>query len=156
MRAVDVSRRLRLESFFHVHKGTLARVMRNRKKRNQRHGMNSTISLCAHNELYVIDCNKVMYMQADDHYTHVYYLSGNHFMVPYGLSTVMGLLDEKFPDEPFLIRVGRTYVINTRVVFHINTVKQIVVLADSHGNNHSIHLPKQILRDLIESLGRKS
>ena len=33
----------------------------------------TTLSLSAHDELYIIDLEKVIYMQADDHYTHIYY-----------------------------------------------------------------------------------
>ena len=49
--------------------------------------MQHDYSLClsAHDELYRIDLNQVLYMQADDHYTEVYYASGIHFMVPFGL-----------------------------------------------------------------------
>lgn len=112
--------------------------------------MKTIISLSSHNELYVIDCSNVMYMQADDHYTQVFYLSGAHFMVPFGLSVVADTIQKSIPTECFLKRVGRKYIINLRKVFHINTVKQYVMLTDNHGNNHSLHLPKQILKDLIE------
>ena len=110
------------------------------------------IVLSSYNEMYVINCNSVLYMQADDHYTHVTYISGAHFMVPFGLSKVEQYLHALDADERFLIRVGRKYIINLHHVFHVNTVKQVILLADANGKNHSLTLPKQILRNLIEML----
>jgi hypothetical protein len=110
------------------------------------------ISLNTYNELYVIDCDVVMYLQADDHYTIVNYLSGAHFMVPFGLSVLEDSIQECCSNDKFLVRLGRKYIINIRAIFHINTVKQVVLLSDAHGNNHSLHLPKPILRSLIDLL----
>lgn len=108
--------------------------------------------MSTHNELYVVDCNSVMYLQADDHYTHVNYLSGAHFMVPFGLSVVEDAIAANCVGDKFLVRLGRKYIINIKAIIHINTVKQVVLLADAHGNNHSLHLPKPILRSLIDLL----
>ena len=110
------------------------------------------IVLSSYNEMYVIHCDSVLYMQADDHYTHVTYISGAHFMVPFSLSKVEQHIHALDTDERFLVRVGRKYIINLHHVFHVNTVKQIVLLADVHGKHHSLTLPKQILRNLIVML----
>lgn len=47
-----------------------------------------------YDELYVVDLGQVMYFQADDHYSHVYYASGTHFMLPFGLSKVESAIGE--------------------------------------------------------------
>lgn len=111
-----------------------------------------TVTFTSHNEMYLVDCENVLYMQADDHYTHVYYLTGAHFMMPFGLAEATETIYETLKDNRFLVRLSRKYLVNIRTVFHINTVKQILVLADAHGNNISIHLPKQTLRELIQRL----
>ena len=110
------------------------------------------IVLSSYNEMYVIHCDSVLYMQADDHYTHVTYISGAHFMMPFSLSKVEQHIHALDTDERFLVRVGRKYIINLHHVFHVNTVKQVVLLADAKGKHHSLTLPKQILRNLIEML----
>lgn len=125
-------------------------IMNNKPKK--RIPMNNKIVLCLHNEVYVIHCESVLYMQADDHYTHIVCMSGARFMVPFGLSELEKRLDTVMTDDKFLIRVGRKYIINMRHVFHVNTVKQVAVLADSNGNNYSVSLPKPILRNIIERL----
>lgn len=114
--------------------------------------MNNRIVLSLHNEMYIIDCERVLYMQADDHYTHIVYLSGAKFLVPFGLSELEKRIDSVMPDNKFLVRLGRKYIINMNHVFHVNTMKQIVLLTDSNGNNFSVSLPKPILRNIIEKM----
>lgn len=108
-----------------------------------------TVMFPIKNELYIIHCNSVLYMQADDHYTLVYYLSGAHFMIPFGLSKVMERVWTVLGKDSYLVRVSRKFVVNLRAVFHINTVKEVVLLSDAHGVNHEIHVPKKTLHDLI-------
>ena len=73
-------------------------------------------------------------------------------MMPFSLSKVEQHIHALDTDERFLVRVGRKYIINLHHVFHVNTVKQVILLADANGKNHSLTLPKQILRNLIEML----
>lgn len=103
-------------------------------------------------ELYITDPELVLFLQADDHYTIVNYVNGTHFMIPFGLSKVEELIAETLVGDCYLVRLGRKYIINTRCVFHINTIKQVVTLSDNHGLNHSLHLPKAILKELMELL----
>lgn len=113
------------------------------------------IVLSLHNEMFVVTCDNVLYMQADDHYTHIVYISGAQFMVPFGLSELERRITEVTAGEPFLVRMGRKFIINMRHVFHVNTVRQVAVLSDANGKNYSISLPKPVLRGIIERLGNK-
>ena len=110
----------------------------------------TTLSLSAHDELYIIDLEKVIYMQADDHYTHIYYSSTVHFMVPYGL----GEIEQRLSDIPHVkeqfIRLGRKYIINLRLIFRISTIKETLSLTDAHNDTIEIHVSKPVLRSLIE------
>lgn len=115
--------------------------------------MNNRIVLSLHNEMYVIHCDQVLYMQADDHYTHIVYTSGAKFMVPFGLSEMEKRIDDVMEgSEKYLKRFGRKHIINIRRVFHVNTVRQVVVLTDDSANNVSVSLPKNILRSIIETM----
>lgn len=114
--------------------------------------MAQKICLSIYGELYRIDLEKVMYFQADDHYTHVYYTTGTHFLVPFGLSKVEMAVSGALPDDKYLMRLSRKYIINVRCIFHVNMLKQVVVLSDDHGTNHSIHLPRPTLRLLMQLL----
>lgn len=114
--------------------------------------MESKLCFSVYGELFVVDLDRVMYFQADDHYTHVYYSSGAHFMIPFGLSKVEAAVDEKLADDKYFMRLGRKYMVNIRRVFHVNAIKQIALLVDDHGNNYTLHLPKPVLRLLMDRL----
>ena len=45
--------------------------------------MENKLCFSVYGELYVVDLDRMLYFEADDHYTHVYYSSGTHFMIPF-------------------------------------------------------------------------
>jgi len=106
--------------------------------------------LGGHDEMYLINLDMVMYFQADDHYSHVFYATGTNFMVSYGLSQIESFIIDQNPLQSCFLRLGRKYIVNLSFLFHINTVKQIVLLTDMNGTSHSLHIAKPVLRDLID------
>ena len=113
--------------------------------------MPANLCLGGHDEMYVINLEMVMYFQADDHYSHVFYTTGITFMVSYGLSQIETLISDQYPLQSNFLRLGRKYIVNMSFLFHINTVKQIVLLTDLNGVTHSLHIAKPVLRDLINT-----
>ena len=112
--------------------------------------MLTNLCLGGHDEMYLINLEMVMYFQADDHYSHVYYATGATFMISYGLSQIETFIAEQHPHQSNFLRLGRKYVVNISFLFHINTVKQIILLTDLNGTSHSLHIAKPVLRDLIK------
>ena len=110
----------------------------------------TTLCLSAHDELYIINLEKVIYMQADDHYTHIYYSSTTHFMVPYGLGDIKSRLMNLPHAKSQFIRLGRKYIINLKLIFRISTIKETLSLTDTHNGTIEIHVSKPVLRSLIE------
>ena len=110
----------------------------------------TTLCLSAHDELYIIDLKKVIYMQADDHYTHIFYSSTTHFMVPYGLGDIESRLMNVPRAKSKFIRLGRKYIINLNLVFRISTIKETLSLTDGLNGTIEIHVSKPVLRSLIE------
>jgi len=104
-------------------------------------------------ELYVVKLSSVMYFKADDHYTHVYYASGTHFMMPFLLSRVETAITESGVGGDRFLRLGRTYIIDTARVFHVNIIKKVVLLCDDSGGTHTISVPKHVLQELSDRLG---
>lgn len=70
-------------------------------------------------------------------------------MIPFGLSKVEDAIHEKQLFCKKFVRLGRTYIVNIGCVFHVNAIKQVLLISDSHGVNHTIHLPKPVLRSLM-------
>lgn len=109
-----------------------------------------------YSEMFLVDLDMVLYFQADDHYTHVYYANGNRFMVPFGLSKVESMISENSDCGDHFVRLGRTYMVNLERVFQVNVVKCVVLLFDDQGVNYTLHLPKQALRKLMELINEKA
>ena len=73
-------------------------------------------------------------------------------MIPFGLAKVEAALSNKGRAGDAFLRLGRKYIVNIRRVFHVNAVKQVAVLADDHGTNYTLRLPKPVLRMLMEDI----
>lgn len=80
--------------------------------------MENKLCFSVYGELYVVDLDRMLYFEADDHYTHVYYSSGTHFMIPFGLAKVEAALSNKGRAGDAFLRLGRKYIVNIRRVFH--------------------------------------
>jgi len=114
------------------------------------------LCLNGHDELYIIDLNRVLYLQADDHYTDVYYSSGAHFLVPFGLVRIEDKIAAMPEAKLYLLRLGRKYIVNIKRIFRINTTKELMYLADDEGNTLSLHVSKPVLRSLMELMRQKT
>ena len=114
--------------------------------------MDKRLCLLAHDELFIIDLQRVLYFEADDHYAHVYYASGTHFMVPYGLSKIETELAQKGGEAETLQRMGRKYIVNISRIFRVNTITENISLSDDQGGSTVLHIPKNVLRALLDSI----
>lgn len=108
------------------------------------------LCLSAHDELYIINPNKVLYLRADDHYTEVFYTTGAHFLVPFGLVKIEQVIGNHPEACHYLIRMGRKYIVNISRIFRVNTVTELLYLTDDEGNNVSLHVSKPVLRNFID------
>lgn len=114
----------------------------------------SSARLClkSRDEVFFIDLEHTLYIKADDHYAHVHYTSGVHFMVPFSLGRIEELIIGTLGADSFMRRMGRKYVVNTRRIFSANTVREQLCLADDQGKTETIHLPKLVLREIIDDM----
>lgn len=104
--------------------------------------------LSGRDELFVIKLSNVLYMEADDHYTHIYYGVDQHFLVPYGLSAVEKACTVHAGNPRFLMRLGRKYLINLDRIGYINFVKGTLTLVDLLGKSTNLNVSKPVLRGL--------
>lgn len=118
--------------------------------------MNSKILLSTHSEVYVIDCSTLLYLQAEDHYTHLYTAQGGHMLLPFALSQVVEALSGPVSRGLRLYRMGRTYVLNLRYVSHVSTLKQSVLLTDNQGKVYLLRFSKVMLRALVNVMSGRS
>lgn len=116
---------------------------------------NNSLLLSVYGDLYVINLDMALFFEADDHYTHVYYTSGIHFMIQFGLSQVEEAIAQSIYDTKHFIRLSRKYIVNVKRIFHINMHRQIIVLCDDKGVNHNLRIPKTTLRTIIDTINSK-
>ncbi len=110
------------------------------------------LCLGGYGELYLIDLEKIVYFQADDHYTHVYYTAGVHFLLPFGLARVEEAVKASAIGMGRLLRVGRKYMVNISRIFHISVIKQQLVMSDGAAGSIALKVPKATLRELVNKL----
>ena len=115
----------------------------------------TNLCLSVHDELYLIDLNRVLHLQADDHYTDVYYTSGAHFLVPFGLIKIEDRIATMSEAKLYMLRLGRKYIVNTKHIFRINTTKELLYMTNDDGSSTSLHVSKPVLRGLMELIQSK-
>lgn len=99
-------------------------------------------------ELYVLDLDKVAYMQANGNYTRIVYMEGMETIVSLGLSkmeTMIKIVTPKDTRSPF-VRLGRSHIINQNYLSHINLLKQRLTLSDNQIHTIVINMPKALLK----------
>lgn len=110
---------------------------------------NHSAFLGGRDEMFVIRLEDVIYMQADDHYTHIFYSTEQRVLVPYGLSAVEQACEHA--DGPrHLLRLGRKYMVNIDRIIHINFVKGIITLLDMTGKSVTLSVSKPVLRGIAD------
>lgn len=102
-------------------------------------------------EMVKINLHNVVYFQADRNYTDIYFINGAHITLTTGLVNIEKMLDEPKLNGllPAFIRLGRSFIVNPIYIFHINVLKQELVLSDT-VQTHMYRL--QVSRDALKKL----
>ncbi|MBR1850285.1 MAG: LytTR family transcriptional regulator DNA-binding domain-containing protein [Bacteroidales bacterium] len=102
-------------------------------------------------ELYRIEMQNIVYIEADGNYTHLILRSGQRGTVCMSLMQMHNVLNTKLKEQSaHFARVGKRYIINLQCVYHINTLKQQLTLSDGATFSHDIGISKEALRQLKE------
>lgn len=104
-------------------------------------------------ELFIVDLDQVMYVEADDQFCHVYYTSDCHFQLPYYLFEFEEAVAALFADQPHpLVHAGDQFLIHSERVYHVNFSKHVVHLVNPKGKVIHLNVPSPALRELAEVL----
>ena len=98
-----------------------------------------------------INLHNVVYFQADRNYTDIYFINGAHVTLTTGLVNIEKMLDtpKLRGVVPTFIRLGRSYIINPLFIFHINVLKQELVLSDTKQvQMYRLQVSKEALKKL--------
>lgn len=109
------------------------------------------LSLSNRDEVFIIRLEKVLFFEADDHYTRVQCITGSKFMVPFNLSTIQ----ERLTEATEFLRIGRSYIVNTTTIRHLSATKQTVTFGDEPEHSVTLHLSRPMIRSLMNQLAPK-
>lgn len=117
------------------------------------------LKLCinSRDELFVLDLDKVAYIQASGNYSRIVYIGGMQMMITLGLSKLEGMIKMIVPKDrrsPF-VRLGRSLLVNQTYLTHINVLKQRLTLSDNQEHSYALDVPKALLK-AYKDLIRKS
>lgn len=117
------------------------------------------LKLCinSRDELFVLDLDKVAYIQASGNYSRIVYIGGMQMMITLGLSKLEGMIKMIVPKDrrsPF-VRLGRSLLVNQTYLTHINVLKQRLTLSDNQEHSYVLDVPKSLLK-AYKDLIRKS
>lgn len=117
------------------------------------------LKLCinSRDELFVLDLDKVAYIQASGNYSRIVYIGGMQMMITLGLSKLEGMIKMIVPKDrrsPF-VRLGRSLLVNQTYLTHINVLKQRLTLSDNQERSYVLDVPKALLK-AYKDLIRKS
>lgn len=98
-------------------------------------------------EIIAVDLSRVAYIKAEGYYSSFCYANGTTVLVSMGISRVNQLLLEskEAPANTF-VRIGRSYIINMKLVVHVSLSKHGLRLSDPYGNECTLQLSKNELR----------
>lgn len=105
-------------------------------------------------ELIKVPLQEVIYFEADGNYSSIYFRNGLHSQVLASLTTIENLIKNSFlmsrqQSKPVFIRIGRRFIVNIECIFHINVLKQKLVLSDFRfASSYELNVPKEALKNL--------
>lgn len=101
-------------------------------------------------ELIKINLRHVIFCEADDNYSHVYFSNGVKATLLCTLSNLEQLIDEKLKGkaQPF-VRIGKRYIVNTTYIFQINTLRKKLLLTSFYSPQlYTLSVSKEALKKL--------
>ena len=113
----------------------------------------SKLCINTRDELTIVDLDQIMCFQAAGNYTRFCYVHQPEGLMTMSISKIEQMVALAAKPGTFY-RLGRSLLVNQRYLYHINTVKQQLVLGDGTGHCLTLEVPKQVLRNYKELILR--
>ncbi len=113
------------------------------------------INFDSRDELISLDLDLLAAIQANGNYSRVVYINKREFMLSVSISKLEEALDAFRPKGYRFVRLGRSVIINHRMLTRILLTKQILLLSDGDKNDLKVRIPKKILRQYKEAVASK-
>lgn len=105
--------------------------------------------LNSRDELYRIEVSRIVYFESDGNYTNIVLSNNIKGVVCMNLSQMKEILNSNLKESSTLFaRVGKRHIINLDYVYHINVLKQKLVLSDGSNFTFTLSVSKDALKNL--------
>lgn len=107
-------------------------------------------------ELVRIRPEHIIYFSSDGNYTTMMQLDG----VARVLTSLLGNIEKRIGSQlgiegKVFVRIGKSLIINSSYIYHINPAKQKLVLSDAATFSHQLSASKEALKQLKEYLEKE-
>lgn len=100
-------------------------------------------------ELYRLECSKIVYMEGDGNYTNIVLVNKQKASVCMNLSEMQRLISENLRERASIFaRVGKRFIINLNFVYQINVLRQMLTVTDGTHFAFQLGISKEALRQL--------
>ncbi len=102
-------------------------------------------------EFYRVDISKIVYFEADGNYTNFQLGNKQKGVVSMNLSQMQAFLSERLREKASIFaRIGKRYIINLTYVYHIEVLRQRLMLSDGEMFAYTLSVSKEALKKLKE------
>lgn len=113
--------------------------------------MTKFLYLNARDEFYRIDISKIVYFEADGNYTNFVLSNKLKGVVLMNLSQMQTVLSESLKEEASIFaRIGKRFIVNLNYVYHIEVLRQKLMLSDGEVFAYQLPVSKEALKRLKE------
>lgn len=107
-------------------------------------------------EFLRIPPERLVFISSDGNYSTITTLDNRNRLVAFQLGHLEDLIGDQLGDEgSIFLRLGRSLIVNTQYIFHIDIAKQELILSDCAGCYHELSASREVLiklKSYIESL----
>lgn len=113
--------------------------------------MTKFLYLNARDEFYRVDISKIVYFEADGNYTNFVLSNKLKGVVLMNLSQMQTVLSESLKEEASIFaRIGKRFIVNLNYVYHIEVLRQKLMLSDGEVFAYQLPVSKEALKRLKE------
>lgn len=99
----------------------------------------------------------IVYISSDGNYSTLVQTDGEARMVSYQLGQIADMIDSQLGAEgKAFIRIGRSLIVNSSYIYHINLSRQKLILSDVDRFNHTLQASKDALTKVKELLEKEA
>lgn len=104
-------------------------------------------------ELLRMDISKIVYFEADGNYTNIILANKLCGVICMNLAQTEKILSAQLKEKSQIFaRIGKSYIINLRYIYQINSIKKRLVLSDYVTFSYQLEVSKEALKRLKDMM----